>query len=83
MIKMDNVVKGEGYFTLTLTDNMEMYGVIFTMVPERPVTIEFVEFDKNNPDNTIDINPETNLERYKELREKYLDVVLAYLKTLE
>ena len=83
MIKIDNVIKGEGYYTLMLMDGMETYGVIFTMVPDRPVTVEFLEYDKENPGNIICLIPEKYPERYQEVREKYLDILLEYFKTLE
>lgn len=83
MIKIDNVVKNENYYTLTIADNMELFGVLFTMVPNRPVTVEFAEFDKEDPSNVLCIHPETYPDRYQELRDRYLDVLIKYINSLK
>lgn len=79
MIKIHEVIKGEDYYTLTFSEGLDAYGVIITLIPERPVYIEFMEFAKNKQDIIV-ITEEESPEEFKRLKEKYFDKIMAYIK---
>lgn len=79
MIKIQDVNKGENYYTITFTDGLEAYGVLVTLVDKRPVYVEFMEFAKNKQDLVV-ITEEDSPEEYKRLKEKYFDVILESIQ---
>lgn len=79
MIKIQDVNKGENYYTITFTDGLEAYGVLVTLVDKRPVYVEFMEFAKNKQDLVV-ITEEDSPEEYKRLKEKYFDVIMESIQ---
>lgn len=72
MIKIHEVIKGEGYYSLSFSEGVNLYGAII-IVSDDDLIIEFMEFKRNEIINvTIDNNPE----EFIRLKEKYLDVIL-------
>lgn len=72
MIKIHEVIKGEGYYSLSFSEGVNLYGAII-IVSDDGLIIEFMEFKRNEIINvTIDNNPE----EFIRLKEKYLDVIL-------
>lgn len=72
MIKIHEVIKGEGYYSLSFSEGVNLYGAII-IVSDDDLIIEFMEFKRNEIVNvTIDNNPE----EFIRLKEKYLDVIL-------
>ena len=78
MIKIKEVEKGDNYYTVTFVDGMDVYGVIVTLVPQRPVYIEFMEFAKNKQDLLI-ITEEENKEEFDRLKENYFDQIMKHI----
>jgi hypothetical protein len=78
MIKIKEVEKGDNYYTVTFVDGMDAYGVIVTLVPQRPVYIEFMEFAKNKQDLLI-ITEEENKEEFDRLKGKYFDQIMKHI----
>lgn len=78
MIKIKEVEKGDNYYTVTFVDGMDVYGIIVTLVPQRPVYIEFMEFAKNKQDLLI-ITEEENREEFDRLKEKYFDQIMKHI----
>ena len=79
MIKIHEVIKEEGYYTITFSEGLLAYGAIIILVPEQPVYIEFMEFDKNMKDLIV-VTEEGSPEEYKRLKEKYFDAIMEYVK---
>jgi predicted methyltransferase len=75
MIKIQEVKKGEGYYTVIFTDGMKAYGVLITLVDKRPVYIEFMKFTSDFKD-IVSITEDENPEEFKLLKEKYFDQIL-------
>lgn len=76
MIKIHEVKKGKGYYTITFIDGVTIYGIIVTLVEKRPVYVEFMKFKK---DEIISITKENNPEEYEQMKVKYLDFILKHL----
>lgn len=79
MIKIQEVKKGEGYYTVIFTDGMKAYGVLITLVDKRPVYIEFMKFTSDFKD-IISITEDESPEEYKRLKEKYFDEIMNAVK---
>jgi hypothetical protein len=72
MIKIHEVIKGEGYYSLSFSEGVNLYGAII-IISDDDLIIEFMEFKRNEIVNiTVDNNPE----EFIKLKEKYLDVIL-------
>ena len=78
MIKINEVIKGEDYYTVTFVDGMDVYGIIITLAPQRPVYLEFMEFDKNKRDVLL-VTEDTAPEEFKRLKETYFDQIMKYI----
>lgn len=78
MIKVKEVIKGKDYYTVSFVDGMDVYGIIITLVPDRPVYLEFMEFSKNKQDVLL-VTEEKSPEEFKRLKEKYFDQIMAYI----
>lgn len=72
MIKIHEVIKGEGYYSLSFSEGVNLYGAII-IISDDDLIIEFMEFKRNEIVNvTVDNNPE----EFIRLKEKYLDTIL-------
>lgn len=72
MIKIHEVKKGEGYYSLSFSEGAQLYGAIIIIL-EDDLVIEFMKFKR---DDIINITLENNPEEFIKLKEKYLDVIL-------
>lgn len=79
MIKINEVIKGEDYYTVTFTEGLDAFGIIITLVPDRPVHLEFMEFAKNRQDILL-VTEEANKEEFNRLKERYFDQIMKYIK---
>ena len=79
MIKINEVIKGEDYYTVTFTEGLDAFGIIITLVPNRPVYLEFMEFDKNMRDLIL-VTEEGSPEEFTRLKEKYFDQIMKHIK---
>lgn len=79
MIQIHEVVKGEDFYTVTFSEGLNAYGVLITLMPEQPVYIEFMEFDKNRQDLLV-ITEEGSPEEFKRLKETYFDKIMEHVK---
>ena len=75
MIKIQEVKKGDGYYTVTFVDGMKAYGVLITLVDKRPVYIEFMKFTNDFKD-IVSVTEDENIEEFKMLKEKYFDQIM-------
>lgn len=75
MIKLHEVHKGEGYYSLTFSDGFDVYGAFIMILGDGNLHIEFMEFTKNQKE-IISITKESDPEKFIKLKEKYLDVIL-------
>ena len=78
MIKIKEVEKGENYYTVSFVDGIDVYGIIVTLVPERPVHIEFMEFAKNKQDLIV-VTEDSDKEEYDRLKNKYFDQIMKHI----
>lgn len=79
MIKIHEVVKGDNYYTVTFSEGLNAYGIIITIEPNRPVYLEFMEFDKNMKDLIV-VTEEGSPEEFNRLKEKYFDQIMKHIK---
>lgn len=79
MLKIQEVKKGENYYTITFTDGLEAYGALVTLFDERPVYVEFMKFAENKQDLIVITEDETP-EEYKRIKEKYFDEIMNAVK---
>lgn len=79
MIKIHEVIKGEDYYTITFTEGLDAYGIIITLELNRPVYLEFMEFDKNTKDLIV-VTEEGSPDEFKRLKEKYFDQIMKHIK---
>ena len=75
MIKIQEVKKGDNYYTITFSEGVNAYGVLVVLVDTRPVYIEFMKFINNGKD-LISITEEDNPNEFKEMKEKYFDIIM-------
>ena len=81
MIKIHEVIKGEDYYTLTFSEGLDAYGVIITLIPEQPVYIEFMEFDRNRKDLIV-VTEKGSPEEFKRLKETYFTQIMEYINSI-
>lgn len=79
MIKIHEVIKGEGYYTITFTEGSDAYGIIITLELNRPVYLEFMEIDKNTRELIV-VTEEGSPEEFKRLKEKYFNQIMKHIK---
>ena len=79
MIKIHEVIKGEDYYTVTFSEGLDAYGIIITLMPDQPVYLEFMEFDKNRKDLIV-VTEKGSPEEFKRLKETYFDKIMAHIK---
>lgn len=78
MIKIQNFVKGDNYYTLTFTEGMNAYGFLMVYA-EEPLCIEFMKFANNGKD-ILTINEDTNPEEFMKLKDQYFDHIMEYIQ---
>lgn len=78
MIKINEVIKGDDYYTILFTENRNVYGAIITIVPNKPVHLEFMKFADNNED-IINVTEEDMPEEYKRMKEDYFDQIMKFI----
>jgi predicted methyltransferase len=81
MIKIHDVNKGEGYFTITFSDVKDAYGVIIRLVEDKPMYVEFMKFTANGQD-IVSVIEDEKPEEFNELKVRYLDHILDYITKL-
>ena len=79
MIKIQEVKKGDNYYTITFSEGVNAYGALIVLVDTRPTYIEFMKFSNNGKD-IISITEEENLNEFNEMKEKYFDVIMKSVK---
>jgi hypothetical protein len=75
MIKIQEVKKGDNYYTITFSEGVNAYGALVVLVDTRPVYIQFMKFINNGKD-LISITEEDNPNEFKEMKEKYFDIIM-------
>ena len=75
MIKIQEVKKGDNYYTITFSEGANAYGALVVLVDTRPAYIEFMKFINNGKD-LISITEEDNPNEFKEMKEKYFDIIM-------
>ena len=75
MIKLHEVHKGEGYYSLTFSEGLNVFGAFIVVLEEGVFHIEFMEFAKNRKD-IINITKDSDPEKFFSMKEKYLDAIL-------
>ena len=81
MIKIHEVNKGDGYFTITFSDVKDAYGVLIRLVKDEPMYVEFMKFAANGQD-IVSVIEEENPKEFNVLKVKYLDHILDYVNKL-
>lgn len=81
MIKIHEVKKGEGYFTILFSDVKDAYGVIISIVEGRPMYVEFMKFMPNGQD-IVSVVEDENPKEFNALKAKYLDHILDHVNNL-
>jgi hypothetical protein len=79
MIRIQKVNKGDNYYTIIFTEGKDAFGILITLVDTRPMYVEFMKFDKNGKD-IINVTEEDNPEEFNELKTKYFDHIMKYIK---
>lgn len=77
-IKINEVIKGDNYYTILFTEKRNVYGAIITLVPGSPVHLEFMKFADNNKD-IINVTEEDMPEEFKAMQENYFDQIMKYI----
>ena len=79
MITIHEVIKGEGYYTITFSEGLDAYGIIITLELNRPVYLEFMGIDKNTRELIV-VTEEGSPEEFKRLKEKYFNQIMKHIK---
>lgn len=79
MITIHEVIKGEGYYTITFSEGLDAYGIIITLELNRPVYLEFMGIDKNTRELFV-VTEEGSPEEFKRLKEKYFNQIMKHIK---
>lgn len=82
MIKLHEVRKGDGYYSLMFSEGLNLFGAFIVVITEGVYHIEFMEFAKNRKD-IINITKDSHPEKFAEMKEKYLADILRGLEKEE
>ena len=77
-IKINEVIKGEDYYTILFTEGREIYGAIISLVPNAPVHLEFMKFADNKED-IISVTEESMPEEFARMKKDYFDQIMKYI----
>ena len=81
MIKIESVVKNDGYYQIVLTEGRKLVGVILGVLEDK-LDVEFLVPDPVNQENFMIINEEENSELLEEYNANYLNPVLEYVNKM-
>lgn len=73
MLKIQEVIKGEGHNIITFSEGRELYGMLVVLEEGELDYVEFMEFDDND---LILITEDEQPEEFKRLKDKYYEKVL-------
>ena len=80
MIIIQNFIQGENYYTMTITERRNAFGVIVSIPEDRPIYLEFMKFSDDGKD-IVAVTENDNPEEFNELKDKYFDHVMEYIKS--
>lgn len=81
MIKIESVVKNDGYYQIVLTEGRKLVGVILGVLEDK-LDVEFLVPDPVNQENFMIINEEENSELLEEYNANYLNPILEYVNKM-
>ena len=78
MIKINEVIKGDDYYTILFTEGLDIYGAVITIIPNAPVHLEFMEFAANKQD-IINVTEEDMPEEFARMKREYFDQIMKFI----
>jgi hypothetical protein len=78
MLRTENFVKGDNYYSLTFAEGMNAYGFLMIQFGDEPAHVEFMKFADNGKD-IITITEKENFNEFTKLQAKYLNPILSYI----
>ena len=79
MIIVQNFTVGDNYYTMAITEGRKAFGIIITMLENKPVYVEFMKFTDDGKD-IVTVTELENPEEFKELKDKYFEFAMEYIK---